>query len=343
MEPSGRSAERLVTLIVPTVHRRAALFARALRYLSSGGFQCPIVVSDHSPSEHVGVIADIAQQYGNLDLRLLQHPPDIHFLTRLTLCAKAAETPYVHLHADDDFVVRATLALLIQEMEARPDRSAAMGINVHIIFATRDVMMIPKAAIELVKPFNRLLAQLETYSSVLYALRRRDEFIASLSFAVERCPDVQFWQYLESCMSALAGPIAVIEQLHYVREDHSGKWSSTLVRERSSDHFPYLILSPELHPRVAAFRAALIAACEAKGITADASKLDGGLIHLLFRAFGAMGMPKKRIATEDQTQAVASRLWARLADTSDPTAIELRRIFTLGPIDNRDSKKTLER
>src|SRR5262245_60438455 len=102
------SSAPLVTLIVPTVHHRAALFARTLRYLEAIGWRSPVVVSDHSPQPHAGVIADAARRC-SLELRLLRHPPEMHFLERLADCARQAATPYVHLHADDDFVVPATL------------------------------------------------------------------------------------------------------------------------------------------------------------------------------------------------------------------------------------------
>jgi glycosyltransferase domain-containing protein len=325
-----QSAERQVTLMIPTVYGRARLFARVLRYLSDRDFRCPIIVSDHSPTEHLGIITEIANGHGTLDLKVLQHSPALHFLERLTSCARAATTPYVHLHADDDFVLRSMLTRLVQEMERKPDCAAAMGINLHAVFGSRDLTIASKGAIEQSRPFDRLVAQLESYSSVLYALRRRDELIASMTFAAKRCPDVQFWQYLESCVAALAGSIAVVDDLHYVRETHAEKWSSTLVREHSPDHFPYLILSSQFGPRVAAFRVALIDACREREIAIDEGALDDGLIHLLYRGFGTMGLPPKRTAiASDMTQAIAARLWERLAKPADPATVELTRIFAI--------------
>jgi glycosyltransferase domain-containing protein len=326
MQSRDQSAERSVTLIIPTVHRRAALFTRVLRYLSSAGFTCPVIVSDHSPQEHRNVIADIAGRHDKLNIKVLQHAPEMHFLDRLTECAKAAETPFVHLHADDDFLIRTTLAALVEEMTARPERAAAMGLNAHILFATGELKILAKSAMEQTEPFLRLIAQLETYSSALYALRRRDEFIATMPFTVSRCPDVQFWQYLESCVAVLAGSIAVIDQLHYVRGVHPEKWSSTLVREQSPDHFPYLILSPDFSPRVADFRAALLAACEARNIAVDPKLIDTGLIHLLYRGFAAMGLPEKRVAGNDTAQQVSARFAARMSDANDPTKAQLEYI-----------------
>lgn len=297
--------------------------------MSESGFRCPILVSDHSPAPHLGLIADVAARHGNLNIEVLNHAPEEHFLTRLVLCAEAARTPYVHLHADDDFLVRSGLHRLVQVMNERPDCAAVMGINLHVGFAQRDVVVSAKGPIDRTDPFERLVMQLETYSSVLYALRRREEFIASAAFARDRCPDVQFWQYLESCRAALIGPVAVVEDLHYVRESHDAKWSAGLVRDRSLDHFPYLILSPEFHPRVAAFRAALVDACEERNVAVDRRALDDGLIHLLYRGFGVMGLPAKRIPENHSTRDVAARLERRFTDQSDPATRELNRMFAL--------------
>jgi glycosyltransferase domain-containing protein len=330
MQSSDENAERSVTLIIPTLHSRGALFARVLRYLSAAGFLCPIVVTDHSPPQHLNVIADIVKRHDKLNLKLLQHSPDIHFLERLTLCANAADTPYVHLHADDDFLIRRTLIALIGVMNATPRCAAAMGLNAHLQIASGGLQLLAKSPVEQPVPFLRMIAQLETYSSVLYALRRREEFIATMSFAVTRCPDVQFFQYLESCVAVLAGTIAVIDHLHYVREAHPGKWSSTLVREQSPDHFPYLILSPDFTPRVSAFRAALIEACQARNIAANTKAIDNGLIHLLYRGLGAMGLPEKHAAGKDITQHLSARFSARMSDPNDPTRGDLERIVAVG-------------
>jgi len=317
-----------VTLIIPTVSHRAALYARALSHLSRSGFLGPIIVSDHSPSEHSHAIAEVTESQAGLNIKVLQHAPDTHFLTRLILCATAAETPYVHLHADDDFLVLTTLERLVGEMEEAVDCVAAMGIHLHASFDSGGILPLVKSAVPYSRPFDRLLAQLEFHSSVLYALRRRDELMSTFSFTVEHCPDVQFWQYLESCVASIRGRIAVRDDLHYVRGLHPDKWSATLVRERSQDHFPYLILSPEFHPRLSAFRAALVAACEAHGVTADLTKLEEGLIHLLHRGFGAMGLPQRSTAESAfAANAAWSSLQRKLRNPATPEAIELKCIF----------------
>ena len=323
----AQGSERSVTLIIPTVHFRSAFFGRVLRYIAGSGIECPIIVSDHSPREHSGVIAGIVERHRNLDLKLLQHAPDLHFLNRLSLCATVAETPLVHLHADDDFLVRPTLKLLIRDMQSQPHLAAAMGLNVNVTFETGELTLLSKTSISHALPFERLIAQLETYSSALYALRRREEFIDSLSFAVQQCPDVQFWQYLESCLAVLKGPVAVRGDLHYVREVHAGKWSSTLARERSYDHFPQLVLSPDFSAKVVAFRAAVILACERVRAPCAEDAIDNGIVHLLHRGLAAMGLPDKKCPVEERAGDALARLSSRFSDQSDPVTIELNRIF----------------
>ncbi len=316
-----------IALIIPTVHHRAQLFDRALRFLDECACPAPIMVSDHSPPGALDVIAGIVRRYKNLDINLLRHAPDLHFLKRLTACAEMAGTPYVHLHADDDFLAPSVVGSLIQTMEQAPDCVAVMGINVHL---GKSATISAKGEIDQPAPFPRLIAQLEAYSSVLYALRRTDEFISSLSFAVERCPDVQFWQYLESCVAAIRGRICVIDELHYVRTVHAQKWSATLVREQSRDHFPYLILAPEFQPRFAAFRAALIEACRDAGAGVDTDALDKALIHLLNHGLGAMGLPGTRYGRDAWTarrQTHEKALREKLANPADPASAVMGQIL----------------
>lgn len=317
-----------ITLIIPTVHHRAALFARSLRFLGDCACPAPIIVSDHSQPEKLGVIAGIAGKYGNLRIKILRHDPELHFLQRLVQCAEVADTPYVHLHADDDFLVPNAVRPLIQAMED-PECVAVMGINVHL---GKSTSIGARGGIEQSAPFSRLIAQLEAYSSVLYALRRRDEFISSLSFAAERCPDVQFWQYLESCVAAIRGNIRVIDELHYVRSAHAQKWSATLVREKSPDHFPYLILAPEFQPRLAAFRAALVEACNDAGVEVDGNALDNALIHLLNHAVAAMGLPKARFGRDAwiaRREVHEKVLRVKLTDPADPATVVMGQILRI--------------
>ncbi|MDH4151732.1 MAG: TIGR00180 family glycosyltransferase [Betaproteobacteria bacterium] len=315
------------TLIIPTVHHRAAFFARTLQYFDACAMRGPVIVSDHSPAEHSGVIADIASRHTGLSIRLIRHTPDMHFLERLADCARAAETPYVHLHADDDFVLPETLAGLIREMDSDAGCVAAMGFNINAYFDRQQFTPIKKFPVMQADPLSRLIAQLENYSSVLYALRRRDEFVDSLDFSRMRCPDVQFWQYLESCVAVLKGKVLVMEDLHYVRETHAAKWSSTLVRERSSDHFPYLILNPEFQARVTAFRSAIEEACTSCGIEAAGDTVDNGIIHLLYRGFGAMGLPPRH--TPEDTTSFKALLEKKLGNPHDPAIAGLNRIFAV--------------
>lgn len=316
-----------VALIVPTVHHRAQLFDRTLRFLADCACPAPIMVSDHSPPDALEAIAGIVRRYKNLDIKLLQHAPDLHFLKRLTACAEMVGTPYVHLHADDDFLAPNVVGSLIRTMEQAPDCIAAMGINVHL---GASAVIHAKGEIDQPTPFSRLIAQLEAYSSVLYALRRTDEFISTLSFAAERCPDVQFWQYLESCVAAIRGKICVIDELHYVRSQHAKKWSATLVREQSREHFPYLILAPEFQPRFAAFRAALIEACGETGAEVDNDTLDKALIHLINHGLRAMGLPETRYGRDAMTarrQTHEKALREKLGNRADPASAVMGQIL----------------
>ena len=328
-----------VTLIIPTVHFRAHLLARALQHIQSQGFNGTIIVSDHSPADFKQVIATTVEPYKKQNIVLLEHSPEIHFLARLVDCAAQAKTDYVHLHADDDFLVMPCLDHLVSEFESEPACVAAMGLNLHVDLELKEYSSLPKTSVDDGDPGRRLSRQLERYSSVLYALRKKEEFIETLSFSCSRCPDVQFWQYLESCVAAIKGRIKVIDELHYVREQHFGKWSTSLKRERSQDHFPHLILSEHFYPRLAAFREAIEDTARNFRITIDPLALSDGLIHLLYRGFGSMGLPPRHASPSDQVYTTAlvsqdSLFETRLRNSLDPSRAFLTNIFSL-PSNNK--------
>ena len=331
-----------VTLIIPTVHFRVHLLSRAIQHIQSQCFNGKIIISDHSPAEFKHVIATTVEPFRKPNIVLLEHSPELHFLARLVDCAEQAETEYVHLHADDDFLVMACLERLVLEFESRPDCVAAMGLNLHVDLDLKEYSSLPKTSIDDADPRRRLSRQLERYSSVLYALRKKEEFIDTLSFSRDRCPDVQFWQYLESCVAAIKGRIVVIDELHYVREIHSGKWSISLKLERSQDHFPYLILLDNFSLRLAAFRTAIEDAAGSAHITIDPVTLSDGLIHLMHRGFGAMGLPPLHASPNDDAHSALLRsqeslLQSRFKNPLDPSRAFLNHVFSL-PSNNQAGK-----
>lgn len=333
-----------VTLIIPTVHSRAHLLARALQHIKAQGFGGEIVISDHSPPGLQYKIAAAVKPYAGHNVVLLAHSPDIHFLTRLVSCAEQATTEYVHLHADDDFLAIASLEHLMREFEQRADCVAAMGLNLHVDLELKQYSSLPKTSIDHEDPGRRISMQLERYSSVLYALRKKREFIETLSYSRDRCPDVQFWQYLESCIAALKGRIKVIGELHYVREQHFGKWSTSLKRDRSQDHFPHLILSEHFHPRLLAFRKAIEDAARISGIAIDPLALSDGLIHLMYRGLGSMGLPPRHATPNDEIYKTAltaqdSLFETRLRNPLDASRSFLGQIFSL-PSNNKEFRPT---
>jgi len=73
----------------------------------------------------------------------------------------------------------------------------------------------------------------------------------------------------------------------------------------------------------------LIAACDANGASVRVDLLDAGLIHLLYRALGVMGLPPRHSAQPPASpNAVLNALHGRLRNPGDPAAIELQRIVS---------------
>ena len=158
--PNGQQAAPRVALIIPTVHTRIQSFSRTLAYLAQCRYGDPIVVSDHSPPERAAPVADALRRHPELDITLVQHPPDLHFLKRLADCAAKVDTPYVHLHADDDFILPSTLALLVKAMERDPGCAAATGIHMNVWVRELASETLEKFAYPQRDPGDRLIAQL---------------------------------------------------------------------------------------------------------------------------------------------------------------------------------------
>jgi len=254
---SENSWEQLVTLVIPTVHHRAHLFAECLAYLELAGFKCPIIVSDHSTAESHGIIEEIIRKHPNLTIKLIYHDPDLHFLLRLADCAERSGTPYFLLHADDDFACKAGVDRAVSFMNQHLDYAACLGDTLRIIEGNEEVQLkrvlqYHKADEELRR---RVFTQLMCYSSVLYALRRTTEVIATFRETVLHCPDVVFWQYLETMLCTASGKIEVMNYPWILRGTHREKWSATLYAGplRSVEAFPYIISHSDFPGKFSAF------------------------------------------------------------------------------------------
>lgn len=255
-----------VTLIIPSVASRAAYFRRVLIHLAQQGFAGPTVVSDHSAEDQAAVLSAIVAEFPQLDLSLRRHAPDLPFLERLADCAEAARTPYVVLHADDDFMHFPVLDLCTEHLDANSDTVMAKGRIAFFSCTDGNLGIFGQPGRGAPKPnmLSRLIRHMASFSSTLYAVHRREPFIDSCRRALAATENVIFWQYLQSCLMILEGKLKTFDELYYLRQKDHGGWQETLIANRDPEHWPLLIISPDFSRHLGDFRRALLAALEEK-------------------------------------------------------------------------------
>jgi glycosyltransferase domain-containing protein len=258
------------TLIVPSVHSRAALLDRALKHLEAQRFAGEIVISDHSPRDRLDALREVAARHGGLRVLVLEHDPAWHFLERLTDCADTSDSEYVAVHADDDFMFVEAMAECTGFLDTHPDYAAAKG---RMLFFKPPLNALSKhegfTRAE-PDPATRLIRHLANFNATLYAVHRRTQFIDAYRTALSHTTNVVFWQYLASCITILQGKLQVLERAYCYRLDNEEGWRSALVRERSREHWPMLILAPEFPRLLGEFTRGIAAALSRAGVPIDA-------------------------------------------------------------------------
>ncbi len=255
-----------VTLIIPSVASRASYFRRVLIHLAQQGFAGPVIVSDHSAGDRAAVLPAIMAEFPQLDLSLRRHAPELAFLLRLADCAEAAATPYVVLHADDDFMRFAVLDLCTEHLDANGDTVMAKG-RIAFFSCTDDTLGIfgqPGRSAPKPNMLSRLIRHLASFSATLYAVHRREPFIDSCRRAIAATENVIFWQYLQSSLMILEGKLKTFDELYYLRQKDHGGWQETLIANRDPEHWPLLVISPDFSRHLGDFRRALLAALQEK-------------------------------------------------------------------------------
>jgi glycosyltransferase domain-containing protein len=277
-----------VSLIMPSHCDRVHLASRALSHLEEQGFPGEIVVSDHSPGAQAGALRALCERRRQQRILLLEHDPAWHFLERLSDAAEACETDYVAVHADDDFMFMEALDACVDLLESRPDYAAARG---RMLFFGDDVDTSvnphPGCSREEASALSRLTSHLANFTPTLYAVHRRTHFVSACKRTLVHTRNVIFWQYLASCITVLQGKLAVLDRPYYYRLRNTRGWRSSLVRERSFEHWPLLFLAGDFSARLAEFVAGLRTELSAVGCGVDRAaqaELEDACIWLLRRA-----------------------------------------------------------
>lgn len=287
--PSQAYVARALTIIIPSVASRAAFVRSALNHLRDCGITARVIISDHSPPADRSAISDVVAACPDRDIALLHHEPSLHFLERLSACAKAANTPYVVVHADDDFMLPQAIARCVAFLDANADHVACQGRSVFMRvtsdrkFTTGSQRCLSRSEST---AKERVAAHCDNFTPMLYAVTRREAFIEANSSTLKFTNNVIFWQYLSSCLMLKHGRLRTLDDLYYVRLDNPGGWRATLVKTRDRSHWPYLLVAPDYSAELSKFKAGLCDVLLA-GTDSEAEALaDDCCLGLLRRVFG---------------------------------------------------------
>jgi len=235
-----------ITIVMPVLGR--PLFTlRSLWYLNSIGLPWKVIVADGGNYRAIRRILGDKGNFPNLDLTYFRSPDvDVRAYYRKCLAAvRMAETPYVQILDNDDFITINALKTMAAFLDAHPDHSAVGGIvsNVHIgKSARRDgirfvqgpadrwtVMYDPKF-LEQSTAAERVGQHLSRYFPTYYSLHRKQAKADAYDFLVRTgIRDLPLHEIFLSLHTLLSGKITTIcSTVGYLRQANSSEAHATV-------------------------------------------------------------------------------------------------------------------
>jgi glycosyltransferase domain-containing protein len=284
----GLASAHLVTLLVPTVAHRVQFLRSTLQHLSLAMPGVRIVLSDHTGDGDRQAVPGAVAAHPSLKATVISHPDSMHFLQRLSALARVAETQYVVVHADDDYMLPSALDESVDFLNANPDHVCCQGRTFFLkLRAPRSCA--PKVNRSMTRDEldagSRIVNLCTNFTPTLYALTRRDAFIEANEATLNYTTNVVFWQYLSSVFLLRQGRSHVLDSLYYLRLDNPDGWRASLIRSGDKTHWPHLVVAPEFSQEMGDFRAGLIAALKGARVAEPERVADDCCIALVRRAF----------------------------------------------------------
>lgn len=278
-----------VTLLLPTVAHRIEFLRSTLDFLAVAMKGVRVVISDHTDAGgDQGAVARLASRYSALEIQVERHAPSLHFLQRLCACARATSTPFVAVHADDDFMLPSAVDDATAFLGRYPDYVACQG-RTFFLKLRRPRSCAPKINRSMTRAeedtTSRIASQCTNFTPTLYALTRREAFLEANEAALSYTSNVVFWQYLSSCNLLAKGKLRVLDSLYYLRLDNPDGWRASLIRQGDKTHWPHLIVSPEFSWELANFKRGLSSALGYACVEGVDAVVDDCCLALVRRAF----------------------------------------------------------
>jgi glycosyltransferase domain-containing protein len=237
-----------VTIVIPT-YRRPRQLERQLRFLKQLENSYPVIVVDGTrdrPTKELN--QQVARQYSFVRLR--QYEEELHFGPRIADGAKAANTPYVLVSADDDFAFPSGIRACAAFLDSHADYSAAIGETFALSYnLARPLVRRGFAILDLLNtgtaPNQPKFIQRSMwyfaytalgYIPLFYSLRRSDE--VALSFGTVR-PEMKHssTELISNSLLLIRGKIAVLP-IPFGLRDYSSEPIRDAMREGVNQHFP---------------------------------------------------------------------------------------------------------
>jgi len=224
----------MLSLIVPI--NRGFYFPRLLKYYSQLGFPYDIFIPDSCPSleyeKNRKVINSVSNNLETHHIRFdhEKYNNDRHLILKLAQVAERANTEYVVVCGDDDFIVPRAIEHSIRFLESHPDYSIIHGHAVMFEcktaakcqglyyngLRTQRYSILEKSDSD--EPVHRLQSYFSNAGSTFYSIHRRLNFIRNRYLAYEHTSCPHFYEPLLECLDLLQGKSGFLDTLYVVRQ-----------------------------------------------------------------------------------------------------------------------------
>jgi glycosyltransferase domain-containing protein len=274
------------TLVVPTFNR-PQLLRRLLRYLELSDARFGILVLDSSAPEHKRANAEAVASV-KLRIRRIEYDSALPPFEKFCSGMAEVETPFLSLCADDDIVVVATLAPIVDFLRRNADYSAAHGFYFNFQEQGRagppwrttiSSLFYRGPSLDAAEPAQRLALLFQRYEALTYAVYRR-EVAVRVYRESGQVQSMLARELLSGALTVIAGKTARLKVIYY------GRSTGPSAGYRNWHPLEWLATDPAgMFQEYAAYRAVLAPALARAGASAmapeEAVRLCD-LIHLRY-------------------------------------------------------------
>ena len=223
-----------LTVFIPTINRTQIL-RRLLEYYQAFNTPFRLVIADSSSQENKEINKETVESFGHslLAIEYLPYETTLHPYLKWADMVQKAQTKYIVLNADDDFLIPAGIEQCIQYLERHEDFVCCQGNYLGFTY-TKDHGLqwktlylyaaadIERKQFENPSPSDRLSHHLIQYYEMLYAVHRTELFQLVLKEMVDNdINPTAFGLYFIDLLQLVYGKSMQINTLYAVRRFES--------------------------------------------------------------------------------------------------------------------------